>query len=163
MDPSIIAPPDTPLPQTNLNNWGDPLAKLVNGSNGNGSGGGMGNGHGGGLGDGSGGGYGTGSGGGVGGGIYQVGGGVSAPVPIFKPDPEYSEEARKAKFSGVVIVSVIVDTEGRARNVQVVRGLGMGLDEKAVEAVSKWRFKPAMRGGVAVNVIARVEVNFRLL
>lgn len=163
MDPSIIAPPDTPLPQSTLNNWGDPLAKLMNGSNGNGSGGGMGNGSGGGVGSGNGGGFGPGSGGGVGGGVFRVGGGVSAPAVIFKVDPEYSEEARKAKYSGTVLLSVIVDSEGHARDVHVVKSLGMGLDEKAVEAVLKWRFKPGMKGGVAVNVRAQIEVNFRLL
>ena len=147
MDPSIIAPPDTPLPQSNLNNWGDPLAKMLNGSNGNGSGGGMGNG----------------SGGGVGGGVFRVGGGVSAPSVLSKVDPEYSEEARKAKYSGTVLLSVIVDTEGKARDIHVIKSLGMGLDEKAMEAVAKWRFKPGMKGGQPVNVRAQIEVNFRLL
>ncbi len=163
MDPSILAPPETPLPQTNLNNWGDPLAKFVNGSNGGGSGGGMGNGRGSGIGDGTGHGYGPGNGGGLGGEVYRPGRGVIAPIPIYQPQPEYSEEARKAKYSGSVILSIIVDTEGHPRNIQVVQGLGMGLDEKAVEAVMKWRFKPGMRAGIAVSVIARVEVNFRLL
>jgi periplasmic protein TonB len=163
MDPSILAPPDTPLPQSTLNNWGDPLAKLVNGSNGNGSGGGMGNGTGGGVGNGSGGGFGPGSGGGVGGGIFKVGGGVSAPTVLFRVDPEYSEEARKAKYSGTVVLTIVVDTEGKARNIKVAKSLGMGLDEKAMEAVAKWKFKPGMKGGQAVNVTAQIEVNFRLL
>jgi TonB family protein len=163
MTPTIIAPPDTVLPQNALPNWGDPLAKLSNLSNGAGFGGGMGNGNGGGLGSGSGGGFGSGSGGGVGGGVFKVGGGVSAPVPIYKPDPEYSEEARKAKYSGTVLLAVIVDIEGKARDIHVVKSLGMGLDEKAIEAVGKWKFKPAMRGGSPVNVHATIEVNFRLL
>ena len=163
MDPSIVAPPDTPLPQSTLNNWGDPLAKLVNGSNGNGSGGGMGNGTGGGVGNGSGGGFGPGSGGGVGGGVFKVGGGVSAPTVLFKVDPEYSEEARKAKYSGSVLLSIVVDTEGRAQDIHVVKSLGMGLDEKAMEAVAKWKFKPGMNKGQAVKVRAQIEVNFRLL
>jgi len=163
MDPSILPPPDTPLPQSTLNNWGDPLAKLVNGSNGNGSGGGMGNGTGGGVGNGSGGGFGPGSGGGVGGGVFKVGGGVSAPSVLFRVDPEYSEEARKAKYSGTVILSIVVDTEGHAKDIHVVKSLGMGLDEKAMEAVAKWKFKPGMKGGSAVNVRASIEVNFRLL
>jgi TonB family protein len=163
MDPTILAPPDTPLPQSNLNNWGDPLAKFVNGSNGNGSGGGMGNGSGGGVGSGNGGGFGPGSGGGFGGGVFKVGGGVSQPVPIYKVDPEYSEEARKAKYSGTVLLAVIIDSEGRVRNPTVVKSLGMGLDEKAMEAVLKWKFKPGMKSGQAVNVKAQIEVNFRLL
>jgi periplasmic protein TonB len=163
MTPTIVAPPDTVLPQNNLPNWGDPLAKLVNGSNGPGFGGGMGSGSDGGLGSGRGGGFGPGEGGGIGGGVYRVGGGVSQPAVIFKVDPEYSEEARKAKYSGTVMLAVIVDAEGHARDIHVVKSLGMGLDEKAIEAVEKWKFKPGMKGGRAVNVRATIEVNFRLL
>jgi protein TonB len=163
MTPTIIAPPDTVLPQNNLPNWGDPLAKLSNLSNGTGFGGGMGSGSGGGLGSGNGGGFGPGSGGGVGGGVFRVGGGVSQPSVIFKVDPEYSEEARKAKYSGTVMLAVVVDVEGHARDIHVVKSLGMGLDEKAIEAVEKWKFKPGMKGGTAVNVRATIEVNFRLL
>lgn len=163
IDATLIAPPDTPLPQSDLNNWGDPLAKLINGSNGNGSGGGMGNGSGGGVGSGRGGGFGLGEGGGIGGGVFRVGGGVSAPAVIFKIDPEYSEEARKAKYSGSVLLSVIVDSEGMARDIHIVKSLGMGLDQKAMEAVQKWRFKPGKKDGRPVNVRAQIEVNFRLL
>ncbi|HEX4276349.1 MAG TPA: TonB family protein [Bryobacteraceae bacterium] len=163
MAPTIIAPPDAVLPQNNLPNWGDPLARLTNMSNGSGFGGGMGNGSGGGLGAGNGGGFGAGSGGGIGGGVYKVGGGVSQPSVLFKVDPEYSEEARKAKYSGTVTLAVIVDAEGHARDIHVVKSLGMGLDEKAIEAVGKWKFKPGMKGGQAVNVRATIEVNFRLL
>jgi periplasmic protein TonB len=163
MTPTIIAPPDAVIPQNNLPNWGDPLAKLSNLSNGTGFGGGMGSGSGGGLGSGKGGGFGPGEGGGVGGGVFRVGGGVSQPAVIFKVDPEYSEEARKAKYSGTVMLSVVVDAEGKARDIHVVKSLGMGLDEKAIEAVEKWKFKPGMKGGQAVNVRATIEVNFRLL
>jgi protein TonB len=163
IDPSIIAPPDAVLPQIVANNWGDPLSKFAGLSNGPGSGGGMGSGSGGGVGPGSGGGFGPGSGGGVGGGVFRVGGGVSQPVIVFKVDPEYSEEARKAKYSGTVVLSVIVDTEGKAREIKVLKSLGMGLDEKAVEAVEKWKFKPGMKAGAPVNVRAQIEVNFRLL
>ncbi|MDP9055251.1 MAG: energy transducer TonB [Acidobacteriota bacterium] len=161
--PTIIAPPDTVLPQNNLPNWGDPLSRLANLSNGQGSNGGMGNGNGGGLGSGKGGGYGPGEGGGIGGGVFKVGGGVSTPAVIFKVDPEYSEEARKAKYSGTVMLAVVVDSDGHARDIHVVKSLGMGLDEKAIEAVEKWKFKPGMKGGQAVNVRATIEVNFRLL
>ena len=163
MTPTIIAPPDTVLPQNNLPNWGDPLAKMINGSNGQGFGGGMGSGSGGGLGSGKGGGFGPGEGGGIGGGVYRVGGGVSQPTVLFKVDPEYSEEARKAKYSGTVMLKVIVDKSGKARDITVVKSLGMGLDEKAIEAVEKWKFKPGMKGGEPVNVQAQIEVNFRLL
>jgi protein TonB len=163
MDPSIIAPPDAALPQNTLPNWGDPLAKLGDPSNGTGLGGGMGNGKGGGVGPGNGGGYGPGEGGGFGGGAFRVGGGVSAPAVLFKVDPEYSEEARKAKYSGTVTLAVVVTPDGKATEIHVIKSLGMGLDEKAVEAVQKWKFKPGLKGGQAVPVRATIEVNFRLL
>jgi protein TonB len=163
MDPSIIVPPDVPLPNVNMNAWGDPLAKIGPPSNGTGSGGGIGSGSGGGVGSGKGGGFGPGEGGGVGGGVFRVGGGVSAPQVLYKVDPEYSEEARKAKYSGTVVLQLVVDATGRAREIHVVRSLGLGLDEKAIEAVNKWKFRPGYKGGQAVSVQATIEVNFRLL
>jgi TonB family protein len=78
-------------------------------------------------------------------------------------EPEYSEEARKAKYSGFVLLSIIVNTDGRAEEIRVVKSLGMGLDEKAIEAVQKWRFKPGRNRGGPVKVRAQIEVNFRLL
>jgi len=132
-------------------------------SNGTGSGGGMGNGSGGGLGSGNGVGYGPGSGWNTGGGLAQVGGRVSAPVPLFQPEAEFSDEARRAKYQGVCLVGLIVDAQGNPQNVHIVRALGMGLDEKAMEAVRKYKFKPAMRDGkTPVPVYVNVEVNFRL-
>ena len=119
--PSIIAPPDAELPQNTLPNWGDPLAKLGDLSNGTGLGGGMGNGRGGGVGPGSGGGYGPGNGGGFGGGAFRVGGGVSAPAVLYKVDPEYSEEARKAKYSGTVTLAVVVTPDGKATEIHVIK------------------------------------------
>jgi TonB family protein len=163
MEPTIIAPPDTPLPNVNMNVWGDPLAKIGPPSNGPGSGGGIGSGSGGGVGSGKGGGFGPGEGGGVGGGVFRVGGGVTAPALLFKVEPEYSEEARKAKYQGTVVLYVEVDPSGRPRNLRVVRSLGLGLDEKAIEAVQKWRFKPGVKDGKSVTVAATIEVNFRLL
>jgi TonB family protein len=163
MDPSIIAPPDLRLPNVNMDRYGDPLAKLGTPSNGPGSGGGIGSGSGGGVGSGKGGGFGPGEGGGVGGGVYRVGGGVSAPALILKVEPEYSEEARKAKYQGVVLLYVEVDPSGRARNIRVIHSLGLGLDEKAIEAVSKWKFRPGTKDGRAVTVAASIEVSFRLL
>jgi periplasmic protein TonB len=163
MEPTIIAPPDMDLPQVNMAQYGDPLAKIGPPSNGPGSGGGIGSGSGGGVGPGNGGGYGPGSGGGAGGGVFHIGGGVSAPSLIFKVEPEYSEEARKAKYQGVVILYVEIDPSGKASNIKVTRSLGLGLDEKAIEAVKKWKFKPGMKNGQAVTVAASIEVNFRLL
>jgi TonB family protein len=143
--------------------YGDPMAAIGPPSNGPGSGGGIGTGSGGGVGSGRGGGYGPGSGGGAGGGAFRIGGGVSSPVLIYKIEPEYSEEARKAKWQGTVILAIVVGLDGRASNITVVRPLGMGLDEKAIEAVQKWRFRPGLKDGRAVPVQANVEVNFRLL
>jgi protein TonB len=163
MDPSIIAPPDVPLPQVNMNQYGDPLAKLGTPSNGPGSGAGIGSGSGGGVGSGKGGGFGPGEGGGVGGGVYRVGGGVTAPALLYKVEPEYSEEARKAKYQGVVVLYVEVDPSGKAVNPRVIRSLGLGLDEKAIEAVRKWKFRPGYKDGKPVTVAATIEVNFRLL
>lgn len=96
------------------------------------------------------------------GGVYRIGGGVSAPVPIFSPEAEFSDEARRAKYQGVCLVSLIVDAQGNPQNPRVVRGLGRGLDEKALEAVRKYKFKPAMKGNTPVPVMMSIEVNFKL-
>jgi TonB family protein len=163
MEPSIIAPPDVTLPQVNMSAYGDPLAKIGPPSNGPGSGGGIGSGSGGGVGSGKGGGFGPGEGGGVGGGVYRVGGGVTAPVLLYKKEPEYSEEARKAKYQGTVLLYIEVDPSGKATNIRVQHSLGLGLDEKAIEAVRQWKFKPGYKDGKPVTVAATIEVNFRLL
>jgi len=161
MTPTIIAPDDVPN-ITALNN-GNPLSGLNNNSNGTGFGGGIGSGSGGGVGSGKGPGAGPGTGGGFGGGAYRIGGGVSQPTLLSKVEPEYSEEARKAKWQGTVVLSLVVDEAGVAQNIKVVRSLGMGLDQKAIEAVQKWRFRPGMKDGKSVPVYATIEVNFRLL
>ena len=88
---------------------------------------------------------------------------MSAPSVLFKVDPEYSEEARKAKYSGTVVLYIEVDTTGHARNMRILKGIGLGLDEKALDAVNKWRFKPGLKDGKPVVVRAQIEVNFRLL
>ena len=163
MEPTIIAPPDVNLPQVNMSQYGDPLAKLGPPSNGPGSGGGIGSGNGGGVGSGKGGGFGPGEGGGVGGGAFHMGAGITAPTVLYKVEPEYSEEARKAKYQGTVELVIEVDVNGKPRNLKVVRSLGLGLDEKAIEAVEKWKFRPGYKDGHPVVVQAYVEVNFRLL
>jgi TonB family protein len=163
VDPAIMMPKDIQLPNNNLPNLGDPRTTVVGpASNGSGSGAGMGTGSGGGIGSGKGNGYGPGEGGGYGGGLYHVGGGVSAPQLVFAPDPEFSDEARRAKYQGVCVVSLIVDAQGNPQRVQVVRHLGMGLDEKAVEAVKQYKFKPATLQGKPVPVEVNIEVNFRI-
>ena len=146
MEPTIIAPPDVNLPNVNMAQYGDPLAKIGPPSNGPGSGGGIGSGSGGGVGSGKGGGFGPGEGGGVGGGVFRVGGGVTAPSLLYKIEPEYSEEARNAKYQGTVMLYVEVYPDGKAHNMRVLHSLGLGLDEKAMEAVKKWRFKPGYEG-----------------
>ena len=102
------------------------------------------------------------AGGGIGGGLYRVGGGVSAPRTLYAPDPEYSEEARRAKFQGSVLLALIVGPDGNPRDLHIMRSLGLGLDEKALDAVRTWRFEPARKDGVPVAVQISVEVNFRL-
>lgn len=164
-EPTVVMPPEVKLPlAANMPNLGDPLSKLPSGppSNGTGSGGGIGSGHGGGVGSGEGGGVGPGMGGGYGGGVFKVGGGVSAPRVIDAPDPDYSEEARKAKYQGTCILWLIVGPDGVPRDLKIARTLGMGLDQKAIEAVRHWRFEPAKMNGRPVAVQINVEVNFRL-
>ncbi|MBS1853134.1 MAG: energy transducer TonB [Acidobacteria bacterium] len=164
VDPTIVVPPEVKLAQNNLPNLGDPMSHVPSGppSNGTGSGGGIGSGSGGGVGSGEGPGYGPGRGGGTGGGVFRVGGGVSAPRAVFTPDPEYSEEARKAKYQGTCVLWLIVGPDGRPRDVRIARSLGLGLDEKAIEAVKNWKFEPAMKDGKPVSVQINVEVSFRL-
>lgn len=160
MEPTIIA---QDVPNISAPNLGDPMSKFGIPSNGSGFGGGIGSGSGGGVGPGKGAGVGPGSGGGFGGGAYRIGGGVSAPAVLTKVEPEYSEEARKAKWQGTVVLAIVVDEKGRARDLKVIRSLGLGLDQKAIEAVEKWIFKPGVKDGKAVPVQATIEVNFRLL
>lgn len=160
VDPSVVAPP---LQISQTGPLGDPLSKILGPpSNGTGYGGGIGSGSGGGVGSGRGPGVGPGWGGGIGGGVYTVGGGVSAPRATYSPDPEYSEEARKAKYQGTVVLWMIVGPDGKPHDVRVMRSVGMGLDEKAIEAVRTWRFDPARKDGHAVSVQISVEVDFRL-
>jgi TonB family protein len=167
MEPSILADPNIKLPDCpTCANYGDPLGKIGPPSNGTGSGGGIGSGKGGGVGSGEGGGVGPGKGGGFGGDVYRVGrDGVTSPIPVYKPEPEYSEEARKAKYSGEVTLSIIIGTDGLVRrdSIQIVHSLGLGLDEQAIKAVSQWRFKPGTKDGKPVAVQAQILVNFRLL
>ncbi len=163
VEPTVVVPPQIKL-ASNMPSIGNPMAALPSGppSNGTGSGGGIGSGSGGGVGSGTGPGVGPGHGGGIGGGVFRVGGGVSAPRALDTPDPEYSEEARKAKYQGTCVLWLIVGPDGKPRDVKVARALGMGLDQKAIEAVRNWKFQPAMKDGKPVAVQINVEVNFRL-
>jgi len=163
VEPTIVVPPEIKLQQPNMPDLGDPMSHVPSiASNGTGYGSGIGSGNGGGVGSGEGPGFGPGHGGGTGGGAFRVGGGVSAPKAIYSPDPEYSEEARKAKYQGTCVLWLVVGPDGRARDIRVARTLGLGLDEKAMEAVKTWKFEPAMKDGKPVAVQINVEVTFRL-
>ena len=163
-EPTVVVPPQIKLAMNNAPTFGDPMSHLPSGppSNGTGSGGGIGSGSGGGVGSGEGPGVGPGRGGGIGGGVFRVGGGVSAPRAVYAPDPEYSEEARKAKYQGTCVLWLVVGPDGRPRDIKIARSLGLGLDEKAIEAVKTWKFEPAMKDGKPVSVQINVEVSFRL-
>jgi TonB family protein len=161
MEPILIGQPDIRISQPRQP--GDPLASLMGvPSGGVGFASGIGGGAGGGVGSGDGRGYGLGVGGGMGGGVFKVGNGVTAPRVLYNPDPEYSDEARKAKHQGTVSMLAIIGPDGRPRNLKVERSLGMGLDEKAIEAVRKWRFEPATKDGHPVAVMINVQVDFHL-
>jgi TonB family protein len=94
---------------------------------------------------------------------FRIGSGVAAPVLLHKLEPSYSFEARAAKVQGTVVLSVVIGTDGTAADVQLRKGVGYGLDEQALDAITQWTFKPGTRDGMAVPVQAMIEVNFRLL
>ncbi len=162
---TLAGPPELKIPSPDLVNFGDPLSGLMTASAGPGAGGGIGSGSGGGIGSGTGGGLGPGSGGGTGGGAFRPGtGGVGYPSCLYCPEPQYSEDARKAKYQGTVVLQAIITPDGRATNIEVVKGPGLGLEEKALDAVRNWRFKPAMGPtGRPVATITLLEITFRLL
>ena len=162
VEPTVVVPPDIKVAMLNMPNLGDPKSSAVIPSNGTGSGSGIGSGSGGGVGSGTGPGVGPGEGGGMGGGIFRPGKGVTPPRVIYQTDPEFSEEARKAKYQGTCVLGLVVDANGHPTAIRVLSALGMGLDEKALEAVQRYRFKPAMKDGKPVPVTITVEVNFRL-
>jgi periplasmic protein TonB len=160
-EPTVVIPPQVHLAMNHMPTLGNPSAPVMPAappSNGTGSGGGIGSGSGGGIGVG----HGPGVGAGIGGGVFKVGGGISAPQAITTPDPEYTEEARRAKTQGTCVLWLIVDQQGHTRDIKVVRSLGYGLDAKAIEAVKQWTFDPAKKDGQPVNVQITVEVGFHL-
>jgi TonB family protein len=164
MNPALLGPPELRVPSPVLTNMGDPLQAAVNMSGGPGSGAGIGTGERGGVGSGSGGGLGPGEGGGTGGGAFRAGvNGVGMPTCPYMPDPQYSDEARKAKYQGVVVLNGVITLDGRVVNIAVVQSPGLGLDEKAVEAVRQWRCIPAIGpNGKPVPTSVPIEVTFRL-
>jgi TonB family protein len=96
--------------------------------------------------------------------IYRSGPGygTSAPRPTHQPSPEYSPEAQKLRYQGIAVLSLIVDVSGSPQDIQIERPVGLGLDEKAVAAVSKWKFKPSLKDGKPVAVAISVEIQFHL-
>ena len=163
VEPTVMVPPEIKLAMNeNMPNLGDPKSSAIIPSNGTGSGSGIGSGSGGGVGSGNGRGVGPGEGMGMGGGVFRPGRGVTPPRPIYSPDPEFSEEARKAKYQGTCTLMIVVDTDGKPTNLRVVNSLGMGLDEKALETVRTWRFEPGLKDGHPVKVEMAVEVDFHL-
>jgi len=157
---TIVAPPELAVPRTR--EIGDPLSLLTLSSAGPGVSNGIGGRSGGGMGDGEGPGRGHGTGGGCCDGVYAPGSGVTMPKAIYAPEPEFSEEARKLKHQGDVVLLATIGADGLAHNLKVVRSLGMGLDEKALEKVPTWRFEPARKDGHPVAVQINIIVNFRL-
>jgi len=131
-------------------------------SHGPGTGGGTGSGHGTGIGEGNGPGLGPGSGGGTGGGPYRPGSGISPPSVIREVKPDYTEEGRRRNLEGDVVMEIVVRRDGSVGDVKLLQGLGAGLDQRAIDAVRQWRFSPAQRQGVPVDVIVEVAVEFKL-
>ena len=162
VEPTVIAPQLAQLRSITILNIGDPNGVIGPPSSGPGEGGGIGPGKGRGVGEGDGPGVGPGKNGGNGGGDYGSGGRMTAPTLIYRVDPEYSEEARKARFQGTVILETLVRKDGFVDLVHVVRSLGFGLDQNAIDAVKKWRFRPGMKNGAPVDVPMRIEVSFNL-
>jgi protein TonB len=163
VEPTVMVPPDLKIvANNNMPNLGDPKSTAVIPSNGTGSRGGIGEGNGGGVGPGNGRGVGPGDDMGAGGGAYRLGQGATQPRVIYGPDPEFSEEARKAKYQGTCVLGVIVDANGIPTNIRVITSLGMGLDEEAIKTVKTWRFEPAKKDGHAVPYALSLEVDFHL-
>ena len=155
--PTLLGNPALNVPNITAQNWGDPLSKVLGtDSLGQGTGSGIGNGNGAGLGPGEG--FNT------GGGFPNAGtGGYGSPTCLYCPSPAFSDEAVKAKYQGVVELLAVITADGRATDIKVAKGLGLGLDEKAVEAVRNWRFKAALGpDGKPTSVRQLIEVTFHL-
>lgn len=158
VEETLVGPPEVKLPPTDM---GDPFSALVAPSSGAGISG-IGTAGNGGDGPGYGRGRGPGRDGGSGGNVFAPGNGVSLPRAIYSPEPEFSDEARMAKYQGIVTLTIIVLPDGRPVDIHVSRALGMGLDEKAIAAVRTWRFEPGKRDGHPVAVRMDIEVDFHL-
>jgi periplasmic protein TonB len=134
----------------------------VSDARGPGTGEGIGTGAGVGIGEGNGAGIGEGSGGGTGGGVYRPGSGIEPPRLLHEVKPDYTEDARLRRLEGEVMMEIVVRRDGSVGDLTIVKGLGGGLNERAVHAVRQWRFSPARRRGVPVDVVVEVAVEFKL-
>jgi TonB family protein len=159
---AVIVPPDIKIVMNSMPDLGDPKSSATIPSNGPGALGGIGNGSDGGDGPGHGRGVGPGDEAGRGGDAFRMGKGVTPPRVVYQIDPEFSEEARKAKYQGNCVLGLIVDASGRPTKIRVLNALGMGLDEKAIESVKNWKFEPGKKDGRDVAVEIAVEVDFHL-
>jgi protein TonB len=162
--PTLLGSPQMNTPAPALANWGLPTAAEFTKSQGPGGNSGIGNGKDGGIGDGGGPGYGPGREGGTGGNVFTPGArGVGYPVCVTCPRPDYSEDARKAKLQGSVLLNVVVLADGKVGSIELVKSLGMGLDQQAINSVRTWKFRPGTDStGRAVATRVPVEVQFQL-
>ncbi len=156
MAPTIIGNPDIKMPDPKLPTWGDPLSHSNNAS--------MGAGHGNGLGNGNGAGLGPGEGWNTGGGLPNAGtGGYGEPVCLYCPNPDFTDAAVKVKIQGLVYLMATITADGRVTDIHVLKGLGYGLDEAAVEKVRTWRLKPALGpDGKPAAVRDEISVQFQI-
>lgn len=176
-EPVVVAKQEAPEPepvkkiiapvQTVAANESDRLGQIEHAaeapeSNGPGSNGGVGAGQGTGNGEGLGSGIGDGEGGGTGGGPYRPGSGIEPPRLLREVKAQYTEDARRRGITGDVLLEVVVRRDGSVGEAHVLQGLGYGLDQRAIDAVRQWRFAPAQRKGVAVDVLVEVAVEFTL-
>ena len=159
--PPVVAPVAT-VAADQHDRVGVPDTTAAGDSHGPGTGGGAGTGSGTGVGQGDGAGIGPGSGGGTGGGPYRPGAGITPPSILREVKPDYTEDARRRGINGDVELEIIVRSDGTVADVRLLRGLGAGLDQRAIDAVRQWRFTPARRFGTPVDVIVEVAVEFRL-
>jgi TonB family protein len=160
--PQVVQAPVRAIPANPVDTTGLLASRSTATSQGSGTDGGVGSGAGTGMGSGQGSGIGPGTGGGTGGGPYGPGSGIEPPRVLTEVRPTYTDEARRRAIQGAVSLEVVVTQSGRVGNVRVLRGLGAGLDQKAIDAVRQWRFVPAKRQGAPVDVVVQVSVEFNL-
>lgn len=162
--PTLVGPPELQVPNVGAGNWGDPQARAFTDSSGPGSGDGMGDKCCGAIGPGRGRGYGPGEDWGAGGGRPKAGTlNTTHPVCVYCPNPGYTDEARKARFQGSVVLRAVITVDGRATNLRVIKGAGLGLDKEAIETVRTWRFKPSLGPNrQPIEVWQDIEINFHI-